>query len=175
MAFSVISSTVQLSTFHSRTSKWLAREFQQEIRLTQKYSALKPLILVWEPPTWWRYSKNVSRSSNPRMPSSSVDMTLLACSANSSDVACSSFVLSSWNFVNSFRSSACSSNNLKGWERERWRNWLDTISITLGFDLNDKITQRAPDSSIPKTSNRHKCFMLHCRRSSLSGINKTGY
>uniref|UniRef100_A0A2M4C5W5 Putative secreted protein n=1 Tax=Anopheles marajoara TaxID=58244 RepID=A0A2M4C5W5_9DIPT len=57
-------------------------------------------------------SKNVSRSSSPRMPSSSVFITLLACSCSSSEVACSSFVFSSRNLENMFNRSACSSNSL---------------------------------------------------------------
>uniref|UniRef100_A0A2M3ZLZ3 Uncharacterized protein n=1 Tax=Anopheles braziliensis TaxID=58242 RepID=A0A2M3ZLZ3_9DIPT len=57
-------------------------------------------------------SKNVSRSSSPRMPSSSVFITLFACSCSSSEVACSSFVFSSRNLENMFNRSACSSNSL---------------------------------------------------------------
>uniref|UniRef100_A0A182JCC7 Uncharacterized protein n=1 Tax=Anopheles atroparvus TaxID=41427 RepID=A0A182JCC7_ANOAO len=57
-------------------------------------------------------SKNVSRSSNPRMPSSSVFITLFACSCSSSEVACSSLVFSSLNLANMFNRSACSSNSL---------------------------------------------------------------
>lgn len=81
--------------------------------LTQKCSAVKPGILLCEAPTSCKYWKKTSSSSRLRIPSSSVSMTLLACSASSSDVACCSFVFSSLNFSNKPISSACSSNSLE--------------------------------------------------------------
>lgn len=89
------------------------------VKLTQKWSDLKPGILVCDEPTWWINSKNVSRSSRPRMPSSRVVITLLACSASSSEVACCSLVFSSWNLANMLSRSACSSNSLETGQREQ--------------------------------------------------------
>lgn len=87
-------------------------QMNDDCPLTQKYSALKPGIRVCDAPTWCKYSKNVSKSSKLLMPSSNVSITLLACSANSSDDACSSLVFSSLNLLNSPNSSPCSSNSL---------------------------------------------------------------
>lgn len=81
-------------------------------KLTQKYSDLNSGIRVCDAPTWCRKSKNASSSSRPRIPSSSVSITLFACSANSSDDACCSLVLSSRKRENSSNNSECSSNSL---------------------------------------------------------------
>lgn len=90
--------------------------------LTQKRSDLKPGILRWEAPVWWRYWKNPSRSSISRMASSTVFMTLVACSCSSSLVACCSFVFSSLNLSKRLRSSSFCSNNLKKWKSFSDRN-----------------------------------------------------
>lgn len=90
-----------------------ALRFSSLAILTQKYCRLKPGILVWEAPTSWRYVRNVSMSSRLLIPSSRVDMTVFACSANSMLVDCCSFVFRSRNFVNMFNNSAFSSNNLE--------------------------------------------------------------
>lgn len=87
-------------------------------QLTQKYSGLKPGIRVCVAPTSCKYWKKTSSSSRLRMPSSRVSMTLLACSASSSDVACCSFVFSSLNLSNKPISSACSSNSLREKEKK---------------------------------------------------------
>lgn len=63
-------------------------------------------------PTWVRYWKKLSRSSSSLIPSSSVVITLLACSASSILLACASLVFSSPNLVKSWRSSWCSSKSL---------------------------------------------------------------
>lgn len=60
------------------------------------------------------------------MPSSSVSITLFACSPNSSDDACCSLVFSSRNLLNNNSSSPWSSNNLhmcvsvgRNWQAKR--------------------------------------------------------
>lgn len=96
-----------------RTARQRNRKFKYSRVLTQKYSALKPGIRVCDAPTWCKYSKNVSKSSKLRIPSSNVSITLLACSPNSSDDACCSLVFNSLNLLNKPNSSPCSSNSLQ--------------------------------------------------------------
>lgn len=94
--------------------QWLIdKNVYKSILLTQKYSTLNPGIFLWLAPIWCKNSKKASRSSNPLMPSSSVCITLLACSASSIELACSSLVFSSLNFSNMFSRSLCSSNSLQ--------------------------------------------------------------
>lgn len=85
---------------------------QTKRSLTQKYSTLNPGILLWLAPTWCIQPKKLSRSSRPLIPSSKVFITLLACSASSMELICSSFVRHWRNFSNMFSRSWFSSNNL---------------------------------------------------------------
>ncbi|KAE9544371.1 hypothetical protein AGLY_001550 [Aphis glycines] len=79
---------------------------------SDQISGSKPGMVLCVAPTWVRYWKKLSRSSSSLMPSSSVVITLLACSASSILLACASLVFSSPNLVNSCRSSWCSSKSL---------------------------------------------------------------
>ena len=85
------------------------------VKLTQKYSFLKPGIRTWAPPIWWRRSKKKSTLSMARMLSSMEFMTTFACSASSRLSACSSGVFNSRNLSNRLSSSAFLSNSLQ-WE-----------------------------------------------------------
>lgn len=84
-----------------------------EIQLTQNRSAWKPGIRECEAPMSCKYWKKTSSSSRDRIPSSIVSITLFACAASSSEVACSSLVFSSLNFVNMPNKPAFSSKSLQ--------------------------------------------------------------